>query len=61
MAEKQNQDINTLISDEAVIVDALTLKNKMLMVQVAQLQARVAQLETEAANAKPKPKRSKKS
>jgi hypothetical protein len=63
-------DINEAISDEAVLVDALTLKNKMLMVQVAQLQAHTLKLKEviEAhedeivrlkgeVNAKPKPKK----
>jgi hypothetical protein len=55
-----DMDVNEMISDEAVLVDALTLKNKILMVEVAQLRAKVLSLQKEAEdNAKPKPKRGK--
>lgn len=50
-------DINQAISDESVVADALIIKNKLLMVENAQLRARVEQLEQEVkANAKPKTK-----
>lgn len=54
-------DINQAISDDAVIADALVIKNKLLMVENAQLRAKVAELEKELADvAKPKNKRGKK-
>jgi hypothetical protein len=60
---KNDQDINSIISDDAVMLDALVMKNKVLLVQNAQFMARVRALEEaldEIKNLKPKKRKAKK-
>ena len=41
---EENRDINSMVSDDAVMVDALVMKNKILLVQNAQLSAEIKRL-----------------